>query len=428
MSLSYVPLDSPFFTLPIDEKFQSQSQQSHLPLDRAQTPPSPFSFPSSPATSGGFDVFDITAFEDPSYSFDLGTPSSVALISPKSSFAVPAEPTFDVAALSNHHLQRYLHYKSLVEATTNDTSAVEALFGASMQEKIDVPMYEPLPLGVQPDNMMAYQPQADYYGTPSQQWQSYGFQNTQQIPMQTLPQQIRQPMAQSQYYIPSHRSSFDQSFWSHQSTSTVQTASPPYPVTPVHVGLPLNTQPVYQVQPERTRKASVPESPVNEEEDEGEDELSDYHGEGDSKPAVPSLQVANPHGGGRGYVPGKTPDDPKKRHKCTVCGRGFARAFNLKVSYTLPHYNNANHPSPMPKPTTHSVPNPTNVPTPRASAVSPDYTISSATAKVSTVTVLSSTPNELVSHRPSHAQRLESHKEPNQVISPDRLLRLLQIN
>ncbi|KLT46052.1 hypothetical protein CC85DRAFT_239777 [Cutaneotrichosporon oleaginosum] len=40
--------------------------------------------------------------------------------------------------------------------------------------------------------------------------------------------------------------------------------------------------------------------------------------------------ITNIHGGGRGYIPGKTPDDPRKRHKCQVCGRGFARAFNLK--------------------------------------------------------------------------------------------------
>jgi hypothetical protein len=45
--------------------------------------------------------------------------------------------------------------------------------------------------------------------------------------------------------------------------------------------------------------------------------------------------ILNPHGGGRGYIPGKTPDDPKKRHKCDVCGRGFARAFNLKVCLPL---------------------------------------------------------------------------------------------
>jgi hypothetical protein len=45
-----------------------------------------------------------------------------------------------------------------------------------------------------------------------------------------------------------------------------------------------------------------------------------------------SKVVLNPLGGGRGYIPGETPDDPKKRHKCDVCGRGFARLFNLKVS------------------------------------------------------------------------------------------------
>jgi hypothetical protein len=45
-----------------------------------------------------------------------------------------------------------------------------------------------------------------------------------------------------------------------------------------------------------------------------------------------SKVILNPLGGGRGYVPGETPDDPKKRHKCDVCGRSFARLFNLKVS------------------------------------------------------------------------------------------------
>ncbi len=48
-----------------------------------------------------------------------------------------------------------------------------------------------------------------------------------------------------------------------------------------------------------------------------------------------SKVVLNPLGGGRGYVPGETPDDPKKRHKCEVCGRGFARLFNLKVSVVV---------------------------------------------------------------------------------------------
>jgi hypothetical protein len=43
-------------------------------------------------------------------------------------------------------------------------------------------------------------------------------------------------------------------------------------------------------------------------------------------------KIRNPLGGGRGYVPGETPDDPSKKHKCEVCGRGFARLFNLKVS------------------------------------------------------------------------------------------------
>jgi hypothetical protein len=54
--------------------------------------------------------------------------------------------------------------------------------------------------------------------------------------------------------------------------------------------------------------------------------------EDDVKPQLPTdIPLTNLNGGGRGYVPGQTPDDPKKRHRCAVCGRSFARAFNLKV-------------------------------------------------------------------------------------------------
>ncbi|KAJ9104567.1 hypothetical protein QFC21_002065 [Naganishia friedmannii] len=45
---------------------------------------------------------------------------------------------------------------------------------------------------------------------------------------------------------------------------------------------------------------------------------------------LPAGMVRNPHGGGRGYIPGETPVDPKKKHMCGVCGRGFARLYNLK--------------------------------------------------------------------------------------------------
>ncbi|WVO15801.1 hypothetical protein L204_103463 [Cryptococcus depauperatus] len=66
------------------------------------------------------------------------------------------------------------------------------------------------------------------------------------------------------------------------------------------------------------------------------------------KATTPMVPVTNVNGGGRGYVPGLTPDDPKKKHKCSVCGRGFVRAFNLKSHiqthnplrpkpYTCPH-------------------------------------------------------------------------------------------
>lgn len=52
----------------------------------------------------------------------------------------------------------------------------------------------------------------------------------------------------------------------------------------------------------------------------------------DIEPSLPlGIPLINLNGGGRGYVPGQTPDDPKKRHKCSICHRGFARAYNLKV-------------------------------------------------------------------------------------------------
>ena len=80
-----------------------------------------------------------------------------------------------------------------------------------------------------------------------------------------------------------------------------------------------------------TRPIQPPSLPLSEGENELEDELDD-----DDEPmgqaSLDGMPMTNLHGGGRGYVPGKTPDDPKKRHKCTLCGRGFARAFNLKVS------------------------------------------------------------------------------------------------
>lgn len=50
---------------------------------------------------------------------------------------------------------------------------------------------------------------------------------------------------------------------------------------------------------------------------------------------LPASMIRNPHGGGRGYVPGETQEDPKKRHKCGICGRGFARLYNLKVRHLL---------------------------------------------------------------------------------------------
>ncbi len=76
--------------------------------------------------------------------------------------------------------------------------------------------------------------------------------------------------------------------------------------------------------------ATSEQSPRSEGESESDDAgVSTSSGSIDTRlVSVNGLALTNLHGGGRGYVPGKTPDDPEKRHKCQVCGRGFARAFN----------------------------------------------------------------------------------------------------
>ncbi|WVR04438.1 hypothetical protein IAU60_001441 [Kwoniella sp. DSM 27419] len=293
-------------------------------------------------------------------------------------------------ALSNHHLQRHYYYKALAakaeaEKFVGGSQGNELDFNA-LFAGCNTPEFFMANLSnstTNSNNMLAFQPQAvpapasSFYGmtgsAPS--WAPVNGSFTYQP--QTTQAAIHHAQAQahleaadaarnqaqqhrsfmlSNYYVPNGaRSSFDgthtqpmSSFVRQPASMSIQSNSPPYPSTPTHPGVP-NLVPV----PVHMSQASASVSPpalmsngpsplsqrslsANGSDQEGEDELSSdcspprSHGLDELKPIIPGMPIPNVHGGGRGYVPGETPDDPKKRHKCQICGRGFARAFNLK--------------------------------------------------------------------------------------------------
>ncbi|WRT65021.1 uncharacterized protein IL334_001962 [Kwoniella shivajii] len=291
-------------------------------------------------------------------------------------------------ALSTHHLQRYLHYKALAAkaeadravAQQNQDESFDAFF-ASCDNPDDLLMPgsgnipQPSLYKDANNNMFAYQPQGlanpSYYGmgqqvnnwAPAPESFTYHPQSSQAVlhaqaqahlqaaDVARVQAQQQRSISTSQYYVPSsNRTSFDaaaQAFAPIQrpSISTLSSNSPPYPSTPVYPGIP-NFVPVQMSK--TSTSTSMPsfvaheQSPMirrassnNGSEHEGEDELAEYtspgrQGSDELKPVIPGMSIPNAHGGGRGYVPGQTPDDPKKRHKCQICGRAFARAFNLK--------------------------------------------------------------------------------------------------
>jgi len=319
-----------------------------------------FSFPSPPPSIISDLDFDIDSFThcSPGPFDDLSglspittsTPSSTTLVSPKLSiadvstlFSVASVNNSDAAeALSNHHLERYLHYKTLaaqaeVEAQVQQNEQIDALLA-----KYSMPDANPL-TPVNP--MLGYQVQPPaQYG--QQTWNAsflYPPQESAAIAhaqAQAHMQAHDAAMAQAQYqrsmnyYMPNiPRVSMDtaqQALWSRQSVSSV--VSTPYPSTPAYNVSPVNAIPM-------GKPGSSPPA-IDQTADqhiEGENEITDEASENeddseDVKPVIAGSPILNSHRGGRGYVPGKTPDDPKKRHKCDACGRGFARAFNLKVS------------------------------------------------------------------------------------------------
>ncbi|WVQ76796.1 hypothetical protein IAR50_006470 [Cryptococcus sp. DSM 104548] len=335
--------------------------------------PSP-SFPSPPPSDRStpeLDSFTHSAALSPLDS------ASTDLVSPRSSIADisqvqhPAHSDQDdtAEALSNHHLQRYLHYKALAARAEADRALaacqqspaapaddrVEDLLSSCMPDSSD-PIFSKGNI-VASDNMLAYQqqqqqmPQSAYYpvGQPINTWQhpnAAGFggfhSQSSQAAVHNAQAQAHLQAAEaarfqadeqrrvnnmSNYYMaPQPAARFEQSSNAmfSQQVSAGSSSGASYPNTSSYPGganmLMHKTPSMSGFTVASSRRTS----------EEGEDELLYSSGAEDPKPMVPRIPVANAHGGGRGYVPGQTPDDPKKKHKCQICGRGFARAFNLK--------------------------------------------------------------------------------------------------
>lgn len=338
----------------------------------------------SPNASSLVDETDST---DP-HKESSSTPPSTDLVSPRSSIADISQiqpPTqvgeVDTAeALSKHHLQRYLHYKTLAARAEADRAVVvhqaqshspddqfDALFAACDKSPVvlmpdasaNSTYYKDTAVsGDNHNNMLAYQSQMvqpTYYqmGQAMPNWQqSDGFYHPQpsQVALHNAQAQAHLQAAEvarfqaeqhrmnmSNFYIPvsaAPRSSYDATSqnapsFAGQSISNLTNQSSPYSSTTSYP-VPSN------VVMDKTSSMSglTAAAPSRRASEEGEEELA-YSSEEDTKPIIASIPIANVHGGGRGYVPGQTPDDPKKKHKCQICGRGFARAFNLKVSWHL---------------------------------------------------------------------------------------------
>lgn len=318
------------------------------------------------------------------------TPSSTDLVSPRSSIAdisqiqppTQVEEVDTAEALSKHHLQRYLHYKALAARAEADRAIVihqqaqshspdddfDALFAACDKSSVllmpdasanSTFFKDTVVSGDSHNNMLAYQSQMlqpTYYqmGQAMPNWQqSDGFYHPQpshaalhnaqaQAHLQAAEaarfQAEQHRMNMSNFYVPvsaGPRSSYDATSqnapsFAVQSVSNLTNQSPSYSSTrsyPVASNIVMDKTSSMSglTTCASSRRAS----------EEGEEELAYTSEEEDVKPILGSIPIVNVHGGGRGYVPGQTPDDPKKKHKCQVCGRGFARAFNLKVSKHL---------------------------------------------------------------------------------------------
>jgi len=337
----------------------------------------------SPVTS------DSAAFTSTTCS-PISNTTSLSLISPRSSFG---ESTFTfptsnsinhinpsvtssttsllpnsetVEALSNHHLQRYLHYKALAAQAEADNRAIEAQIQSDQINSIlgscdSVPDNFSFNLGSFDKDFTSFQqqPLEDYNGGMNGWTQpmnslssNYDIVNLHKaqaavhiqaydnaLQMVKINQQQKESDRFNTFYMPLSASvqpsvSMETANWSTDSAVTASLPTTPvynpHPVLPLNQ--PMNTALLHSTIPALTKAEPQVVSSHNRSVSSASDHQTQSTEE-DIKPAlVDGMPIPNLHGGGRGYVPGKTPDDPKKRHKCGVCGRGFARAFNLKVS------------------------------------------------------------------------------------------------
>lgn len=364
---------------------------------------------------------------EPSLVESTSTPASTDIVSPKSSLSsldptspfapafhsgttalparapfVPAvEDSIDIEALSNHHLERFLHYKALADeaqrkaeanalaqaqaqtlaaqaavnsnATAQQNGAFQTLL-APVDINMNMGMQPTLPSstgkGFDGSMLLSYAAPPSANLPPRQASFSYD-PNMAEVSMAqaqadahlqahtAAAAQVQQQRMQTQYWVDNARRSFDaqahahgsapmsasEPAWSRSSFSSAHTGS--YPSTPQYIAAPvMSVPPVPKLEPMSAPVLAPIGAPVT--------ATATMHmplSAGIVPPSLPMLPAAgsgsasarsssstdsvqkpilNPHGGGRGYIPGKTPDDPKKRHKCDVCGRGFARAFNLK--------------------------------------------------------------------------------------------------
>lgn len=383
--------------------FDLESSFTHTSPDTSLLLDDPFSWdftamqPSAPCT---VNLGVPAAAVSPVYS--APTPSSTTLISPKSSISsfadlgaggalafnpVPIVQTSsaDTAeALSNHHLQRYLHYKALAAQAEADARAAAAFqsqqdFEAFLSnyslpfDNTAVPV-APAPMGdAKPDvkHQLMFAPDATQYlacNNPQYQATMAHAQAEAHLHAHDLAAaQAQQQRNQTSFWVentanaaatfgmlaqPQPQQQLPQQTWSRASISSQSASaqSPSFPLTPS--SLPASLAPTTAVAslpmplplpisiPSAPAAVSFPSAPLvavpaAATSPDGEDEIDEHdHDEDQDHPSTSSSDrvIPNLHGGGRGYIPGQTPDDPKKRHKCSICGRAFARAFNLKVS------------------------------------------------------------------------------------------------
>lgn len=276
----------------------------------------------SPPLSAADSLVDFDALDSPSSPVLLSPNTSPGLSpclaldastdDPKLSLVGSTEPppSSTVEALSQHHLERYLHYKALAAQAQAELSF--SLFNGhlipSQLKDTSNMLALDMPAGFDSQQSLWSQTLQQYQQTAAAQQQVLEHAQVQaQVHLQQAQAvaTVQRSMSMNNYFMPPQPQQQQQQAWSRSSVSTsVSTASPPYPSTPTYPALAASDKDEDEQQElASSLAASLPPSPT---------------------------RLTNLNGGGRGYVPGKAEEDPKKRHKCQVCGRAFARAFNLK--------------------------------------------------------------------------------------------------